>query len=500
MEFNWSISLLSSLSQEELKRFDDYLRSPFFNRSRRMLQLFRMLRYFHPEYKSWALTNERLYERLFPKQEFNLSTINNLFAKLHNHLLDYMLFESLRYNSKERNALLLKEVGRRRLDKLFLRLSTVIDEKLSNQSGLYSEMFLDRYGLAIARLDYSYLNERITKRDRVESDFNNLNDAAFYLYTYFFTEYSALAIQKYVYSVNYDVSDDNDLVEQVKSLLNSYAVEKLSSMHKHGYILKLYLRMFEIFVNFEDESKYKAYKNEIKKCSSRLSSPELSFHYLKLVSYWILKIVLNKTTDGGEELFIVYCEMLEKKLYREGKDEYLNYELFRDILLHSIKIKKYPWVEKFIEEYSKEGPPKERENMYHYGYARFYFEIFDFKKALEHLNKVDTSHTVFKYDYKNLLLRVYYETNEYDGALYLIKTYKELLSSKDILSSSIKAHYKWFVKYTERLIRINEGDKKKVKFNMKALKRNLLRLNNVSFKDWLLEKIDQAVSGIAKVG
>ena len=498
MEFNWSISLLSSFSKEELNRFDDYLRSPFFNRSKRMLQLFRMLRYFHPEYKSWALTNERLYERLFPKQEFNLSTINNLFAKLHNHLLDFMLFESLRYNSKERNALLLKEVGRRRLDKLFLRLSTVIDEKLSNQSGLYSELFLDRYELAIANFDYSYLNERISKRERVESDYKNLNDAAFYLYTYFFTEYSALAIAKYVYSLNYDVTDDNNLVEHVAALQNSNSIEKLSGMHKHGYILKLYLRMFEMYNDMYNESKYRAYREEIEKCSTRLTFSELSFHYIKLVSYWVLKIVYKNDTDGRKELFGIYNEMLEKKLYREGKSEYLDYELYRDILVHSVKIKEYQWVEKFIEKYSMEGPPEERENMYHYGYARFYFEIYDFKKALHHIKKVDTNHAVFKYDYKNLLLRVYYETNDYDGALHMIKTYLELLNSKDILSSSIKIHYKWFVKYTERLIRANEGDKKKIKTNLNILRRNLVRINNVSFKKWLLEKIDQAVRGAVK--
>ena len=497
MEFNWSISLLSSFSNEELNRFDEYLRSPFFNRSKRMLQLFRMLRYYHPKYNSWALTNERLYERLYPKQEFNLSTINNLFAKLHNHLLDYMLFESLRYNSKERNALLLKEVGRRRLDKLFLRLSTVIDEKLSNQSGLYSESFLDRYELAIARFDYSYLTERISKREKVERDFKNLNDAAFYLYTYFFTEYSALAIANYVYSLNYDVTDDNDLVEKVTALLDSNSIEKFSLLHKHGYILKLYLRMFEMFIAMDNEPKYRDYKGEIKKCSARLTTSELSFHYLKLVSYWLIKYILGKNRDNGKELFVIYCEMLKRKLYGEGKTEYLDYELYRDILVHAIRIKRYQWIEKFIEEYSKEGPPEERENMYHFGYARFYFEIFDFKKALEHLNKVNTNHAIFKYDYKNLLLRVYYETNDYEGALFLIETYSKLLNSKDILSSSIKAHYRWFVKYTERLIRATEEGKK---IKLKMLKRNLVRINNVSFKEWLLEKIDQAVSGAAKVG
>lgn len=500
MEFNWSISLLSSFSDEELKRFDDYLHSSFFNKSRRLLQLFGMLRHFHPEFKSRYLTNERLYERLYPDKEFNLSTINNLFAKLHKHLLDYMLFESLRYNSKERNSLLLKDIGKRRLSKLFVNLSTTIDERLSSQTGLYSELFLDRYELAIARFDYSYLNENILKQDRVKRDLKNINDAAFYLYTYFFTEYSALAVAKYVYALNYDVTDDNNLVEQITTLLNYKGTEKLSSMHKDGYILKLYLKMYEMFIDMDNESKYKAYREEIKICSSRLTASELSYHYLKLVSYWILKNALCKTGDNGKELFVIYCEMLERKLYKEGKIEYLDYELYRDILVHAIRTKRYQWIEKFIEEYSKEGPPEERGNMYHYGYARFYFEIFDFRNALEHLNKVDTNHAIFKYDFKNLLLRVYYETNEYEGALFLIETYLKMLNSKDVVSSSLKIHYRWFVKYTERLIRINEGDKKKVKFNMKVLKRNLQRINNVSFKEWLLEKIDQAVSGAAKAG
>ena len=142
--------------------------------------------------------------------------------------------------------------------------------------------------------------------------------------------------------------------------------------------------------------------------------------------------------------------MLERKLYKEGKIEYLDYELYRDILVHAIRTKRYQWIEKFIEEYSKEGPPNERENMYHYGYARFYFEIFDFKKALYHINKVDTNHAIFKYDYKNLLLRVYYETNDYEGALFLIETYSKLLNSKDILSSSIK-------RITNGLLNIQRG-------------------------------------------
>ena len=177
------------------------------------------------------------------------------------------------------------------------------------------------------------------------------------MYTYFFTEYSALAVAKYVYSLNYDVTDDNNLVEQVTTLLNSKGTEKLSSMHKHGYILKLYLRMYEMFVDMDNEAKYKAYREAIKTFSTLLTTSELSFHYLKLVSYWIVKNALCKNGDNGEELFVIYSEMLERKLYKEGKTEYLDYELYRDILVHAIRIKKYQWIEKFIEEYSKEGLP-----------------------------------------------------------------------------------------------------------------------------------------------
>ena len=93
-----------------------------------------------------------------------------------------------------------------------------------------------------------------------------------------------------------------------------------------------------------------------------------------------------------------------------------------------------------------------------------------------------------------------YKTNDYEGALSQIESYFKLLNSKDILSSSIKMHYRSFVKYTEKLIRINEGDKKKLKTNMKILRRNLERVNNVSFKEWLFEKIDQIEKRTAKAG
>lgn len=487
MELKWSTSLLSSFSKKEIKMFEKFLSSPFFNTSGKVLQLFGVLRHYHPDYKSSSLSNEEIYKRLYPGKEFNLSTVNNLYARLHKILLDYLAYQSLSKNQTERNALILKEIGIRELDKEFARFSRILEDKLDRHSGLHSDSFLDRYRLMIARFDYGYLHEKISKELKIRRDIKNVNDAAFYLYTYFFNELTALTITKFIYSLNYEIKEEHNLVEEVTALINTDRIEELVKKHKHGFLLKLNLRLFEMYNDMDDETKYRAYREDLERYSPQLAASELSFHYLRLVSYCIIKNVTGQTNVKRKELFDIYCEMLEKKLYREGKTEYLDYELFRDILIHAIRMKKYGWIEEFIKEYSQEGPPKERDNMYHYSYARLYFEIYDFKKALYHIEKVHTGHAIFKYDYKNLMLRICYETGEYESALLLIKTYSEFLRSKDVLSPERKKRYARFIKYAEQLIMVSAGDKK---INLKQLHKNVKRANNVSYKRWLLDKIN----------
>jgi len=486
MDIKWSTSLLSSFSGKEIKMFAEFLNSPFFNTSDKVLQLFKVLRHYHTDYKGSTLSNEGIYKRLYPDRKFKLSTVNNLYAKLHKKLLDYLAYKSLSKNKTERNALILKEIGSRELDKEFARFSHILEDKLDRQAGLHSDSFLDRYRLMIARFDYGYLHEKISKEMKIKRDIKNVNDAAFYLYTYFFNELTAIMITKFIYSFNYEIKEEHDLVEEATAMIDTKRINELSKKHKHGFILKLNLCLYEMFKDLNDEEKYKAYRNELKKCSSQLAASELSFHYLKLVSYCIIQNILG-ISDKWKELFDIFCEMLEKKLYREGKTEYLDYELYRDILIHAIRMKKYRWIEEFIKEYSREGPPDERDNMYHYGYARLYFETYDYKKALHHIKKVHTGHAIFKYDYKNLMLKVYYETGEYENALLLIKTYSEFLRSKDVLSPERKKRYAGFIKYAEQLIKISAGDKK---INLKLLHKNIKRADNVSYKKWLLDKLN----------
>ncbi len=56
-----SIQVLKTLSEEELKQFSDFLRSPFHNKNRSLIKLFDVLKKYHPEYE---VENEKVYSKV----------------------------------------------------------------------------------------------------------------------------------------------------------------------------------------------------------------------------------------------------------------------------------------------------------------------------------------------------------------------------------------------------------------------------------------------------
>ena len=85
---------LSALSLTDLKRFQDFLNSPFFNRQHLTGRLFQLLTSFHPHYD---VDEEWLFGKLFPEEKYNNSRLRslraNLLKLLHRFLLQLQLEE-----------------------------------------------------------------------------------------------------------------------------------------------------------------------------------------------------------------------------------------------------------------------------------------------------------------------------------------------------------------------------------------------------------------------
>ena len=76
------LQLLKSFSEEEGKRFEKFLASPYFNNSNKLYRFFKLLSYHGPLYESDKLNKKILYSKLHGKQPYNDHTMRELMSDL----------------------------------------------------------------------------------------------------------------------------------------------------------------------------------------------------------------------------------------------------------------------------------------------------------------------------------------------------------------------------------------------------------------------------------
>ena len=60
-----SLDIIKTFSEDEIKKFDLFLSSPYFNSKKSIVRLFKELRKFYPDFDSEDLTEEYLYSKVF---------------------------------------------------------------------------------------------------------------------------------------------------------------------------------------------------------------------------------------------------------------------------------------------------------------------------------------------------------------------------------------------------------------------------------------------------
>lgn len=115
------IVLLSALSEEELKQFYKFVRSPYFTNSEDVIRLFLQLRKYYPEFETKKVQKEFVFNKLFPEEQYIDIKMRNLMRKLTRIVEDYLLHLDTRKEDFKRRRRLTEIYGRRNVYSYFER-------------------------------------------------------------------------------------------------------------------------------------------------------------------------------------------------------------------------------------------------------------------------------------------------------------------------------------------------------------------------------------------
>jgi hypothetical protein len=253
-------------------------------------------------------------------------------------------------------------------------------------------------------------------------------------------------------------------------------------------LMKLYYAMYLANKNFDDNDKnLNKFHDMIKNNINLLSNEEKYEMFLKLESIIIGKIERGRN-DLYSKLFEVYEYFLTNEIYKTSDNEKLRIEMFRNIFFAAMTLGKLQWAENFIKNYTAELASEFQENMKNHCLAILYFAYREFGKSLEYASKVKFNLFVQKADIKILILKIYYELNEYEHAYLSIDTFYKFLTNNKNISELFKQRYKHFLQVYKMLIKYKSSNKE---INKDIIELELEKSTFALSKNWLKEKINE---------
>ena len=457
--------LLQYLSAWSLRKFRQFLCSPYFNQRTDVLRLFDFLdaqrRSKTPTYDKKTVWHAVYPDEAYDEKKMAL-TISRLFALLE----QFLAFERIKNNEVlvKRQLLMVyrKLEMKSNYKKAITGLKTTLEQQPFRNARYLQQLFDVEYE------DYDFF-EKAKRTEEIHLErINNLFDA--YIIASKLKQSCLLLSYKAVYKKEYQTELLNEMIHAVETDTNLLAFPAVSVYYycyktltddNHNYFFKL----LEVLEQHEQAFS----RREIKEVT------------LVAINYCI-KRFNNLENDFIQIGFDLYKKRLEDGLLLESNS--ISPFAYKNIVAFGLKLGHFEWVREFILEYKNKLGEGHRESLYNYNLARLYFEKGEYEKAMQALQKFEDKDYLLVLSAKSILLKIYYELKEYTALDSLLRSVKAYLHRK--VRTYHKEHYLNIINFIEKLIALppyhNQAQKEK-------LREEILNTKIQSDREWLLRML-----------
>jgi hypothetical protein len=478
------LGILSKFSPKEFKEFGEFVKSPFFNKNIHVKHLYDYLKKFYPDFNDKRLDKVVVFENIFEGKKYNDGFLRTVIYNIGKLAEDYLAYVNFRKDDLNRGINLLKELNERKLEKVFLKYYSEIEEDIDSLKYQNPDFFFKKYELQNQKeiyMDWSKFKQK---------DFKNYTTNTL---TFIDDELTSYYLSKALN--HYRFMLDKNLYEQVE--YNFDFIEHIMEflLKKDKYFrdkIKIKLHLYEVLLIKEKKEEYYRILKDIfiNEKNSLEKSDLYSLHNI-LQSYCVYQSYYNSQIYLKER-FELFKICIDEKLYSATEHIYFDDLMFGNIVNTGTSVKDLIWTESFIEQYKDAIAPDNADVVVNYSYARLHFAKGDFEKALWYLNSIKTiKHIQYKLPVRDLTLICFYELNLLNQSVYQLDSYRHFLTNNKSFLSDIRfERIMNFLKFYTKLV------KNKEKGNIKELvklKDEFESVNNITEKKWLSEKIKELV-------
>lgn len=442
------LTILGAFSKNELASFEDFISSPYFNKKPTPVKLFKEIKKYYPDFKSDNLAKEKLFTKIFPGKSYNDGMFRNRMSELNKLLIKFIgvedvLKEDINFKTKVNRSFLLKGLSGlyhnylKNLKKEFDKVKEIDEE------GYYFE----KYHICELESDDTAFNDNQKAQFKIDPALGN-NFLFYFLIKYFRIMANILILQQAL-KINFNKSLFNDLPEVLDFKKLFERINEISP--KDHTILSIYYNMFRAMKEPNNKEAFYSFYNSFDKNYNLFSNRA------KYNLYTYAANIIHRDKYPVKEILELYKSMLRRKIYRLYEKGPLPLALFSLVLHSSIYENELVWAEKFVEKYIDELSPEYKITMYNYSKAHLCFATGKFDDSLSYIKKSDPAHYNFKNTIYRLIVKNYYELNEYEGFLYAIDNFKHFIKSSENTPEHIKRSDNNFMKNAKKMMEIKLG-------------------------------------------
>ncbi|MBK9254159.1 MAG: hypothetical protein IPM42_01590 [Saprospiraceae bacterium] len=469
------VAALSALNVYELNSFKKFVQSPYFNVNQNIVLYLDLLEgQLRKKEKEPELSDQKYWEIIFkplPYNELKFNKLNSDLVKLFEQFIAQQEFDkmpSFNINLK------LEGLRKKNIDKLYNGVIGEVQRLEKIELNKSADYYLHKYLIEKTLFNLTNENEKKTSKTEILRELNipaiSRNLDYFYVAEKLKYYCTLLSWQK---MYNLDIQMDH--MDFVFSLSETENFQKIPP-------IAIYSKIHDTFIEREKEEHYIKLKELISQHIHLFPPTEMREIYYTAISYCIEQV--NKgNLKFHIETYIIYKEALDSNVLLV--DNALSPSDFRNIVAAALRVSEYDWVEYFIHDYAIYLEEKSRNNAVHFNMARLDFYRKNYRKVIEHLQKVNYEDVWYNLGSKTLLISSYYELDEFDALESLLQAFRMYIDREKSLTKDRKTAYLNLIKYTKSLIRISPKDKVKIQI----LKESINDEKTVAVKPWLLEKI-----------
>ncbi|KXK01774.1 MAG: hypothetical protein UZ04_CHB001002159 [Chlorobi bacterium OLB4] len=485
MEKSRIVEILRTFSKVELKEFEKFIASPFFQRARSVTKFYGVLKKNYPDFSQKHVNKYSLFAKLYPGVEYKDHIMRNLSSTLLRLIEDYLTIKNFYKDPVVVKRHLLTELIDRNIASMNDNDINKFESYLSENRHSIENFFFEKYMLENLKILFK------VQRNKQHLISENIATTA-KLNVIDFLKRASVSVpnlQSVADSFNHDYS--RNLLKgffssmDLKDFLGQLDTFELEPQLK--IVAKIYCSIIITINEPTDEHYYSLFSDLLLN----------NLDYFDRFEKYNLLVTLSSCTSNKAafisrekylpKLFEIYKLRLELNLYNFAVNQNMSIIFFFSLLKLGLTLNQTDWVDHFVSKNISKLSVDQQVNMKHFAMASILFSKKHFTRSLEELSKVHFVTPSFKYEMRNLQLQLYYELHEFESALYALDSYRHFLNSNPSISGYFRVTLEEFFDLYRQLLRyrMNNVSDPPDSFYRK--------INNsvISQKNWLLEKFTQ---------